>query len=121
VTSWHVGPEMQILDNTKWPTRDKRELAGACYALYAPPKDVTKSNGEWNQVRLIVNGPHVEHYLNGEKQVEYDIGSDDWNQRVAESKFKDKPDFAKAKTGHICLQDHSDRIEFRNIKLCELP
>jgi len=121
VTSWHVAPEMQILDNTRWPTRDQRQLAGACYDLYAPPKDVTKSNGEWNQVHLIADGSHVVHYLNGEKQVEYDIGSDDWNQRVANSKFKDKPHFAKAAKGHICLQDHSDRIEFRSIKLRELP
>jgi predicted amidohydrolase len=121
VTSWHVAPEMQILDNTKWPTRDKRQLAGACYDLYAPEKDVTRSTGEWNQVRLVARGPHLEHYLNGIKQVEYEIGSDDWNQRVAASKFKDKPDFAKATKGHICLQDHSDKVEFRSIKLRELP
>jgi predicted amidohydrolase len=120
-TAWHVAPEMQILDNTKWPTRDKRQLAGACYDLYAPAKDVTNPTGEWNQVRLVVRGPHVEHYLNGTKQVEYDIGSDDWNQRVAASKFKDKSNFAKATKGHICLQDHSDKVEFRSIKLRELP
>lgn len=116
-TSWHVAPEMQVLDNTKHPTRDKRQLAGALYDLYAPPRDTTRGVGQWNTARLVVQGNHVEHWLNGVKQVEYTIGSPDWQQRVAQSKFKDKPQFAKAAKGHICLQDHSDRVEYRNIKL----
>jgi len=120
-TSWHIAPEFQLLDNTKWPTRDIRQLAGACYDLYAPWKDATKQVGEWNQARLVANGPHVEHYLNGALLLEYTVGSEDWNRRVAESKFKEKPEFAKATKGHICLQDHSDTIEFRNIKLRTLP
>ena len=120
-TSWHVAPEMQVLDNTKYPNRSKKELAGACYDLYAPTKDVTRPVGEWNQARLVVNGNHVEHWLNGEKIVTYELGSDDWNARVAASKFKDKPKFAQQRKGFICLQDHSDRIEFRNIKIRRLP
>jgi hypothetical protein len=115
-TSWHVGPEMQVLDNSKFPTRDKRELAGACYDLYAPAKDVIRVN-DWNQARLKVDGNRVEHWLNGEKLLEYEIGSDDWNQRLAASKFKTKPGFAKTAKAHICLQDHSDKVEFRNIKV----
>ena len=59
--------------------------------------------------------------MNGEKIVEYEIGSDDWNQKVAASKFKDKPTFAKATKGKICIQDHSDRGEYRNIKVRVLP
>lgn len=121
VTSWHVAPEMQVLDNTKHPTRDKRQLAGALYDLYAPPRDVTRGVGEWNTARLVVRGPHVEHWLNGVKLVEYEIGSPDFRERVANSKFQDKPEFAKAATGHICLQDHSDRVEYRNLKLRPLP
>jgi hypothetical protein len=116
-TTWHVAPEMQILDNTKHPTRDKRQLAGACYDLYAPAKDVTRPVGEWNVARLVVNGAHVEHWLNGEKLLEYELGSEDWKTRVEGSKFKGKSDFAKAKKGFICLQEHTDRIEFRNIKV----
>jgi hypothetical protein len=116
-TSWHVGPEVQILDNSKHPTRDKRQLAGAFYDLYAPSKDVTLPPGQWNKLRLLVDGNRVEHWLNGEKMVEYELNSEDWKARVAASKFKDKPKFAAATRGHICLQDHSDRVEFRNIKI----
>jgi hypothetical protein len=117
VTAWHYAPEVQILDNTKHPNRDKRQLAGACYDLYAPTKDVTRPVGEWNDFRIVVNGPHVEHWLNGERVVSYELWSEDWNARVAASKFKDKPKFGTIKKGPICLQDHSDRIEFRDIKI----
>jgi hypothetical protein len=117
ITAWHYAPEMQILDNAAHPSRDKRQLSGACYDLYAPARDVTRPVGEWNHARLIVRGPHVEHWMNGEKIVEYEIGSEDWKQRVARSKFKDKPRFATFASGPICLQDHSDRVEFRNIKI----
>ncbi len=117
VTAWHYAPEVQLLDNAAHPARDKRQLAGACYDLYAPTKDVTRPVGQWNHLRVLVKGPHVEHWLNGEKVVEYELWSDDWKARVAKSKFKDKPKFGTFKKGPICLQDHSDRVEFRNIKV----
>jgi hypothetical protein len=116
-TSWHEAPEMQVLDNARWPARDKRQLAGACYDLYAPSKDLTKPAGQWNAVKLVVDGPRVGHWMNGEKIVEYRIGSEDWTARVAASKFKGKPLFDKAVKGRICLQDHSDRGEYRSIKV----
>ena len=121
VTSWHFAPEVQILDNLAHPTRDKRQLAGACYDLYAPAKDVTKPPGQWNLMRILVKGPHVEHWMNGEKIVEYELWSDDWKQRVANSKHKEHPKFGTFKKGPICLQDHSDRVEFRNVKIRTLP
>jgi hypothetical protein len=117
VTSWHVAPEMQVLDNVGFGDREPRHHAGALYDLYAPTKDTTRSPGEWNDAKLLVDGNHVEHWLNGEKVVEYEWNSSDWKDRVAKSKFKDKPDFAKAAKGHICLQDHSGKIEYRNIRL----
>jgi hypothetical protein len=92
---------MQVLDNTKWPNLSKKELAGACYDLCAPEKNVTKPVGEWNKARLLVYGNHVEHWLNGERLLEYEIGSDDWKERLAKSKFKDQPTFAKALKGHL--------------------
>ena len=120
-TSWHFAPEVQILDNTAHPTRDKRQLAGACYDLYAPSKDATKPPGQWNQMRILVDGAHVEHWMNGEKIVEYELWSDDWKARVAQSKHKGRPQFGTFKKGPICLQDHSDRTDFRNIKIRVLP
>jgi hypothetical protein len=121
VTSWHYAPEVQLLDNAPHPNRDKRQLAGACYDLYAPAKDATKPAGQWNRLRLVVQGPHVEHWMNGEKVAQYELWSDDWNRRVVNSKHKDRAKFGTFKTGLICLQDHSDRVEFRNVKLRPLP
>ena len=85
--------------------------------MHAPARDMTKPVGEWNQARLLVNGPHVEHWLNGEKVVEYELWSDDWNQRRQASKFKDWPRYGMARSGHIALQDHGDWVAFRNIKI----
>ncbi|MCH7910945.1 MAG: DUF1080 domain-containing protein [Candidatus Hydrogenedentes bacterium] len=116
-TSWHVAPEMQVLDNTRHRGRKKSQLAGALYDLYAPVKDVTNPVGQWNTAKVVADGKHVEHWLNGVKLLEYELASDDWKKRIAASKFRSKPKFAQAMKGHICLQDHSDRIEFRNIKI----
>lgn len=122
VTSWHTGPEMQILDNAAYPGRDPRQLAGACYDLYAPGKDVSRPLGQWNSVKIVADGNRIEHWLNGAKIVEYQLGSDDWKQRVAASKFRKMPAFLNPPLkGHICLQDHTARIEFRNIKVRPLP
>ncbi len=121
-TSWHTGPEMQVLDNAAYPGRDVRQLAGACYDLYAPSKDVSRPRGEWNAVRVVADGNHVEHWLNGEKIVEYELGSDDWKERVAGSKFRNMKFFQNPPArGHICLQDHTARIEYRNLKIRPLP
>lgn len=121
VTAWHFAPEVQVLDNASHPNRDKRQHFAACYDLYAPTKDASKPVGEWNELRVKVDGPKVEHWLNGEKVTEYELWSDDWKARVSRSKFKGMPKFGTFKKGPICLQDHSDRVEFRNIKVRVLP
>jgi hypothetical protein len=122
VTSWHTGPEMQILDNAAYPGRDVRQLAGACYDLYAPVKDASRPRGQWNAVRVLADGRHIEHWLNGVKLLEYELGSDDWKARVAKSKFKNMVRFKDPPMkGYICLQDHTARLEFRNIKIRPLP
>jgi hypothetical protein len=59
--------------------------------------------------------------MNGTKYVEYEIGSDEWNEKVAKSKFAKMPKFAKAAKGHICLQDHGNEVAYKNIKIRELP
>ena len=112
------APEVQILDNLGHPDgRTPLTSASANYGLHAPERDVTRPVGEWNSTRLVARGAHVEHWLNGVKVVDYDIGSADWLRRVAESKFRDWPDYGKAARGHIGLQDHGDRVAFRNIKI----
>ena len=119
---WQSGPEYQLLDNAGHADgRNPLTTAASCYALYAPSKDVTKPVGDWNSMRLVVNGPHVEHWLNGVKVAEYKIGGKDWKKRVQQSKFNSMPNFAKAVKGHIDLQDHGDRVEFRNLKIRPLP
>lgn len=116
-----TGIEMQVLDDdVHVDGGNALTSSGACYALYAPTADVLRPVGEWNEVRLLVDGDRVEHWLNGRKIVEYVIGSDDWNRRVAESKFADWEHFAKYRKGHIALQDHTDRVWFRNIRIREL-
>ena len=120
------GVEFQILDNTD-PKGDPQK-SGWAYALYQPPTDAktgqpldaTKPIGEWNHIKLVCRGPHIEHWMNGVKYCEYEIGSDDWNQRVAKSKFSKWPNFAKSAKGHLTLQgDHGD-VSFANIKLLPL-
>ncbi len=115
---FETGPEYQILDNTRHPDgKNPKTTAASCYALYAPAKDATKPVGEWNRGRILVNGNHVEHWLNGEKVVEYDFGSDDWNKRVAASKFAQMDRFGKEKKGKIDLQFHGDEVAYRNLKI----
>jgi len=116
---WHTAPEYQIIDNAYKEPLKPVQYAGANYDLHPPLRDATKPIGSWNQTRLLVRGPHVEHWLNGVKVVEYELWSPDWERRVRESKFKDYPNYGRARRGHIGLQDHGDRVAFRNIKIRE--
>ncbi len=116
-----TGPEVQVLDNAGHADgRNALTSAGSNFALHAPTRDVTRPVGEWNRVRLVVQGPRVEHWLNGEKIVEYELWSDDWKQRVQASKFRDMPRYGLARRGHIALQDHGDWVAYRNIRIRRL-
>lgn len=118
---WRSGIEMQVLDNKlHYDGKSPYTSAGACYALYQPVRDVTKTPGEWNSVRILNQDNHVQHWLNGTLICEYTMGSDEWNRLVAQSKFKDMPLFGKARRGRIALQDHGDRVSYRNIRIREL-
>jgi Domain of Unknown Function (DUF1080) len=119
--TFHTGPEMQVLDNAGHPDgANPLTSAGACYALYAPTSDVTRPVGAWNEVRLIVNGTLVQHWLNGVRIVEYEIGSPDWLARLNVSAFRDFPAYGREPRGHIALQDHGDRVAYRSIKIRSL-
>jgi len=117
---WHMAPEYQIIDNAYSEPLKPVQLAGANYDLDPPSRDVTKPIGEWNETRIVARGPHVEHWLNGVKIVEYELWTADWERRVRESKFRDYPAYGRARRGHIGLQDHGDRVAFRNIRIREL-
>jgi len=116
-TYWS-GPEYQVLDNSRGEPPLQR--AGALYDLYAPSQDATRPVGEFNQGRIVVRRGHVEHWLNGVKVVEYELGSADFKAKVAASKFKAWPMFGVAPQGHIALQNHGDEVAFRNIKIRRL-
>lgn len=119
---WQSGPEMQILDDERHADgKSPLTSAGSVFALYEAPRGRVHPAGSWNSARLLVNGNHVEHWLNGVKLLEYEFGSDDWNARREKSKFGKMPLYGKAPQGHIALQDHGDRVEFRNIRIKVLP
>jgi hypothetical protein len=118
---WMVAPEYQLIDDKGYPQKLKdTQHTGANYDLQPPARDVSKPAGEWNTSRILAKGKHVEHWLNGVKLVEYDIGSPAWEQLVAKSKFKDHPRYARAPKGRIGIQDHGDWTAFRNIRIREL-
>jgi hypothetical protein len=115
---WMTGPEYQILDNERHADgRNPKTSAASCYGLFAPSEDRTKPVGKWNQARIVVRGRHVEHWLNGFKVVDYELGSERWQRHLDDSKFKDFPKFGKERRGHIDLQFHGDEVWFRNIRI----
>jgi hypothetical protein len=113
--TYESGPEYQILDNAHGEPPLQR--AASLFALYAPSKDMTRPVGQFNHGRLVVDHGRVQHWLNGEKVVEYDINSPDFKARVAGSKFKQWPQFATGKSGAIALQNHGDAVWFKNLKI----
>ncbi len=118
---YETGPEMQILDNERHPDGENPATsAGSNYALHAPPFDASYPPGVFNTARIRVKGNHVTQWLNGEKQCEYDLGSDAWKALVANSKFASMPRYGRETKGHIALQDHGDHVWFRNIKIRKL-
>ncbi len=118
---WRSAPEMQVLDDDAHQD-GKRNVtsAGALYDIIPPSAKVVKPVGEFNQVRIIVNKNHVEHWLNGTKIVEYEYGSEELKKLIAKSKFKDMPYFAKATEGLIGLQCDHGEVYYRNIRIRKL-
>lgn len=116
------GHEYQMLDDEfeKWAKKPAKDHTAAFYEVLPPVADKGyKPAGQWNSSRILLKGNHVEHWLNGKKAIEYELGSDVVKAGVAESKFKKFPDFGQKIKGYIMLTDHNDEAWFRNIKLRE--
>ena len=120
--TFFTGPEYQILEDTHHRDGDNPKTSTASlYALIACNDQKTLAPvGEWNSSRILVDGNHVEHWLNGAKVVEYELGSGELNAMIADSKFKQWPRFAQEGRGHIALQDHGDDVWFRNMRIREI-
>jgi hypothetical protein len=117
---YESAPEYQVMDDKGWPEKMKpNQYTAANYAMHAPIGAQVKPVGEWNTARIIVNYPHVEHWLNGVKVVEYDFGSEDWEKRRASGKWAEVPHYGKAKSGRIGLQN-AGKVVFKNIKIRQL-
>ncbi|MDO3381252.1 family 16 glycoside hydrolase [Gilvimarinus algae] len=116
------GPEYQLLDNPGHPDgKIEKHRAGDLYDLIKAKFVTVLPAGEWNRTRLVVNNGHVEHWLNGYRLVSTEMFTPEWDALVAASKFGDWNSFAKTPGGQIVLQDHGDKVWFRNIKLKTLP
>ena len=118
---YESGPEYQLIDGKGWPTKiADHQYTASNYSMQAPEGADVKPVGEWNTTRIVVQNPHVEHWLNGKKVVEYDLWSDEWKAQKAAGKWKDAEHYGMAKKGHIGLQDHGGLTTFRVIKIKEL-
>ena len=119
---YETGPEYQIIDDIGFPEKlEEWQQAGADYAMnLANDKKKLKPVGQWNTSKIIFNKGHVEHWLNGEKIVEFQAWTDEWKKEKAEGKWKDYPDYGSAQIGAIALQHHGNKAYFRNIKIKEL-
>lgn len=123
--SWHSGPEYQLIDDKGYAKISPdfnmtTHRTGENYDLQAAPADYSKPIGEWNEGRIVVNKGKVEHWLNGQKAIAYDVDSQEWKDLVKKSKFDKLKEYGKNKKGYIGIQEHGSTVYFRNIKIKEL-
>jgi hypothetical protein len=113
-----TGPEYQLIDDVNYPggVQPKNQTASN-YDMQVAENKKMNPPGEWNSSKILVNGPHVEHWLNGNKVLEYELWSDDWKKMVANSKWKEFPGYGLTKKGYLDLQDHGGEVWFRNLKV----
>jgi hypothetical protein len=117
-----VGPEFQVYDDERMGRRPgwEKSSTGAFYLLHSPENKKVNPPGEWNLARIVVRGNHVEHWLNGVKLLEYEMGSPELLALVEQTKFRKVPGFGIKGPGYIVLQHHGSLAWFRNIKIREL-
>lgn len=120
-SSWHTGPEFQVIDNTGYPDKlDAKQMAGSLYDLIACPTENIRPTGEWNQSEIIFHQGRIEFILNGTKAVSVVVGSEAWKSLIASSKFSTMKDFARFAQGKIALQDHNGEVWYRHIRIKSL-
>jgi len=117
-----IGLEYQILDDARHPDAKKgrggnRTIASLYDLMAADASKAPNPPGQWNHARIVTDGTHVEHWLNGRKVLEYERGSKAFRDLVAKSKYKNIPGFGEWPDGHILLQDHGNEVHFRNVKV----
>ena len=119
---YHTGPEYQLIDEANFPEKlENWQTTAADYAMYEPPATKkTKPYGEWNTSRIVFGKDKAEYWLNGEMTVSFVPWSEDWTKRRNSGKWDSFPDYGKAKTGYIALQDHGSAVWFKNIKIRKL-
>lgn len=119
---YETGPEYQVIDDIGFPGKlEEWQKAGADYAMNtANDKKKLKPVGDWNTSKILFNNGHVEHWLNGEKIVEFQAWTDAWHKEKKEGKWKAFPDYGLAKKGRIALQDHGNKVYFKDIRIRRL-
>lgn len=118
---YETAPEMQVLDNDEHPDGEfPQHRAGDLYDLMSSSVENVRPVGQWNEVLIVVRGNVVQHWQNGEKVIETTMWDDNWAALIADSKFATWPGFGKSKVGHLALQDHTDPVWFRNLKVRRL-
>ena len=119
--SYLTGMEMQVLDNDKHAdAKIIKHRAGDLYDLISCSRETVKPVGEWNKAEIIYNKGELKLFLNGENVVTTIVGDDNWNKMVAGSKFKTSTGFGKFAKGRISLQDHGNKVWFRDVKIKQL-
>jgi hypothetical protein len=113
-----TGPEYQILDDGGYPGEVlETNLSATAYGVFEAKNKKLNPVGEWNQAKIIANGNHIEHWLNGQKVVDYEINSPEWKKRRDKGKWKDFPAYATMSKGFVDLQDHGNEVWFKNIMI----
>ena len=121
--TWHTGPEMQVLDNDGHPdSKIISHRAGNLYDLIVGKEGAVNAAEEWNKVDIIVQKGKLDFFLNEVNVVSTHLGDDGWKELIRRSKFSkgESPDFGKIFSGHISLQDHGDKVWYRNIRIQKL-
>ena len=118
---YESAPEYQVMDDAGWPDPlEPNQLTAGNYAMHAAEGGTLKPAGEWNSARIVVRYPRVEHWLNGKKVVDYELGSADWQARKAAGKWAEVADYGKATSGYIGLQNAGE-VVYRKLRIRELP